>query len=73
MNNCPKCNNELDWDGKYFCRQCKCHFTKVGICPDCQSDMEKLAACGAVSYFCPQCNELKSKSRVTFRFDQADD
>jgi hypothetical protein len=35
--------------------------------------MEKLAACGAVSYFCPQCNELKSKSRVTFRFDQTDD
>ncbi|MDC0609134.1 zinc ribbon domain-containing protein [Vibrio sp.] len=72
MNDCPKCDKELDWDGKYFCTQCRVHFLKIGICPDCHSDLEKLNACGAANYFCNHCNELKSKTRVTFRFDETD-
>jgi predicted amidophosphoribosyltransferase len=34
------------------------------ICPDCGKDIEVLAACGAKSYFCNHCNELKSSARV---------
>ncbi|QLI83033.1 zinc ribbon domain-containing protein [Chitinibacter fontanus] len=34
------------------------------VCPDCGKELEVLAACGAKSYFCNHCNELKSSSRV---------
>ncbi|WP_373975342.1 zinc ribbon domain-containing protein [Chitinibacter sp. SCUT-21] len=34
------------------------------VCPDCGKEIEVLAACGAKSYFCNHCNELKSSSRV---------
>ncbi len=68
-NICPQCQSELGWDGQYLCENCSMHFTKIGYCPDCQSQLEKLQACGAASYFCnDKCNELKSKSRVTFEF-----
>ena len=67
-NCCPRCAQELEWDGYYHCAQCQCHFDKVGYCPDCGAVMEKLQACGAANYFCNQCNELKSKSRVRFEF-----
>ncbi|WP_081986445.1 zinc-ribbon domain-containing protein [Chitinibacter sp. ZOR0017] len=33
-------------------------------CPDCGQALEVLAACGAKSYFCNHCNELKSSQRV---------
>ncbi|HSC80018.1 MAG TPA: zinc-ribbon domain-containing protein [Chitinolyticbacter sp.] len=33
-------------------------------CPDCGQPLEVLQACGAKSYICPHCNELKSKSRI---------
>ena len=68
-NTCPQCQSELGWDGQYHCETCVMHFTKIGYCPDCQSQLEKLQACGSASYFCnDKCNELKSKSRVTFEF-----
>ena len=68
-NICPQCQSELGWDGQYHCEACATHYTKIGYCPDCQSQLEKLQACGAASYFCnDKCNELKSKSRVTFEF-----
>jgi predicted amidophosphoribosyltransferase len=34
------------------------------LCPDCGKPLEVLAACGAKSYFCNHCNELKSSARV---------
>ncbi|OBT27000.1 zinc ribbon domain-containing protein [Vibrio splendidus] len=72
-NICPKCQSELTWDGKYHCESCQVHFTKVGLCPECSSQLEKLQACGAASYFCnADCNELKSKSRVKFEFQPAE-
>ncbi|KPC52885.1 YfgJ family double zinc ribbon protein [Amantichitinum ursilacus] len=33
-------------------------------CPDCGQPLEVLVACGARSYFCNGCNELKSSQRV---------
>ncbi|MGF1752817.1 zinc ribbon domain-containing protein [Vibrio makurazakiensis] len=72
-NTCPECKAELIWDGGYLCEACQCHYTKVGLCPDCDSELEKLQACGAANYFCnSDCNELKSKSRVKFQFHSVD-
>ncbi|WP_394250607.1 zinc ribbon domain-containing protein [Vibrio profundi] len=68
-NQCPKCNQDLTWNGRYECGKCKTHYTKLAYCPDCDSQLEKLQACGSASYFCNgDCNELKSKSRVKFEF-----
>lgn len=67
-NICPKCDKELEWDGAYFCQPCDSHYKKIGYCPECDKELEKLQACGAASYFCNHCNELKSKSRVRFEF-----
>lgn len=72
-NTCPKCKAELSWDGRYLCEKCQHYYAKVGQCPDCDAELEKLQACGAASYFCNgSCNELKSKSRVKFQFRQVD-
>ncbi|MBF8999126.1 MULTISPECIES: zinc ribbon domain-containing protein [Vibrio] len=65
MNKCPICHKELTWEGPhYLCGECARHFKKVAFCPTCDNELEKLQACGSVSYFCPTCNELKSKSTV---------
>lgn len=65
---CPVCKQALEWDGQYHCCQCQQHFSHHAFCPDCEAELEKLQACGAASYFCNRCNELKSKSRVRFEF-----
>lgn len=36
----------------------------VMACPDCGKPVEVLQACGATSYFCNHCNELKSSQRI---------
>ncbi len=70
-NHCPHCETELTWqDGLYHCPHCDIQFKKISYCPDCKNVIEKLQACGAVSYFCNHCNELKSKSRVTHQFTE---
>ncbi|CAM3542709.1 hypothetical protein VA7868_02063 [Vibrio aerogenes CECT 7868] len=68
-NRCPECQQELSWDGNYCCSRCNAHYHKIAYCPDCKAELEKLAACGAVSYFCHSCNELKSKSNPATRFE----
>ncbi|EGQ9271526.1 zinc ribbon domain-containing protein [Vibrio parahaemolyticus] len=70
QNKCPDCEVELEWTGQYHCGQCESDFKKVGFCPDCGVELEKLQACGAANYFCNNCNELKSKSRVRFEFQK---
>ncbi|MEI8632385.1 zinc ribbon domain-containing protein [Vibrio sp. PP-XX7] len=66
---CPQCAETFIWDGQYYCSQCQHHYKKTAYCPDCQAELEKLSACGAVSYFCNSCNELKSKSNPKTRFE----
>ncbi|WGW01014.1 zinc ribbon domain-containing protein [Vibrio sp. YMD68] len=68
-NNCPECTTELEWDGAYLCVPCGEHYKKIGYCPECDKELEKLQACGSASYFCNSCNELKSKSRVKIVFE----
>ncbi|MFY2509507.1 DNA ligase [Vibrio pectenicida] len=63
---CPACDFDLIWQGNYHCVRCENDFNKLGYCLDCEAQLEKLQACGASNYFCNQCNELKSKSRVKF-------
>ena len=68
-NECPKCQSELRWQREgYHCDFCQIDFKKMAYCPDCSKEMEKLNACGAPSYFCHDCNELKSKSRAKTNF-----
>ncbi len=67
LNQCPACDEALEWDGQYYCPVCAIHYRKVAYCPDCQTELERLQACGAVSYFCPQCNEQKSKRNPKLR------
>lgn len=67
-NLCPNCSKELTWNGQYHCVDCNADFKKTGYCPACNGELEKLQACGAASYFCNQCNELKSKSKIQFEF-----
>ncbi|HAS3205027.1 TPA: DNA ligase [Vibrio cholerae] len=59
-NPCPTCGQELEWTGQYHCSACTVDY--------CGSELEKLQACGAANYFCNQCNELKSKSKIRFVF-----
>jgi hypothetical protein len=68
QNQCPICMKELEWDGQYHCTDCQQHFAKIGYCPTCETELEKLQACGATNYFCNHCNELKSKSKIRFEF-----
>ncbi len=67
-NPCPTCGQELEWTGQYHCSACTVDYCKVGFCPEGGSELEKLQACGAANYFCNQCNELKSKSKIRFVF-----
>ncbi|UTV27140.1 zinc ribbon domain-containing protein [Photobacterium atrarenae] len=69
-NTCPTCQRPLCWkDGGYYCEHCQHPVRKRAFCPDCEQALEKLNACGAASYFCPHCNELKSKSRARICFE----
>ncbi|UJF18952.1 zinc ribbon domain-containing protein [Vibrio sp. SS-MA-C1-2] len=71
MGQCPMCEQELTWQGDgYYCQSCQDHFNKVAFCPKCDQQVEKLKACGAVSYFCNHCNELQSKSKVRIEFQK---
>jgi hypothetical protein len=67
-NLCPKCDKELSWNGRYECESCNAAYVKMGYCPKCESELEKLQACGAANYFCNTCNELQSKSKIRFEF-----
>jgi predicted amidophosphoribosyltransferase len=69
-NLCPSCDKELEWDNGYVCSDCNKSYKKRAFCPDCEAELEKLQACGAASYFCNTCNELKSKSRARFVFEE---
>lgn len=33
-------------------------------CPKCYEELEEESACGSVSYFCPECKGLVSRSKI---------
>ena len=66
--NCPKCNGEVvrSGDFKRHCDACDIDFEIHIACKDCGEQLERLKACGAVSFWCNKCNELKSKSTAIY-------
>lgn len=69
MNQCPDCQSELAYqDGNYACPDCHVEFSKHAFCDICDHELERLNACGSVSYFCNQCNQLKSKSLARYEY-----
>ncbi|PKG40416.1 zinc ribbon domain-containing protein [Psychromonas sp. Urea-02u-13] len=66
--NCPKCEHELDRSGelKRHCESCNSDFKLFIACHECGDEIERLKACGAVSFWCNSCNELKSKSSAIY-------
>lgn len=62
---CPTHGTALEGRGKrWFCAACDAEYAVRGTCGDCGSTLEKVAACGASNWWCPRCNELKSKKAV---------
>lgn len=37
---------------------------KQYYCPHCQSELEEISGCGAISYFCNTCKKLISKKLI---------
>lgn len=66
--NCPKCEAELTRSGelKRHCEACDSNFELHVACNECGDQLERLKACGAVNFWCNNCNELKSKSTAVY-------
>ncbi|MGL4909692.1 MAG: zinc-ribbon domain-containing protein [Cetobacterium sp.] len=43
---------------------------KKAYCPECGEELEKLAACGSLSFWCNKCNELKSRKTVIYKSEE---
>jgi len=65
---CPQCEQPLQHSGdlKRHCEPCQRDFKLLISCHECGHEIERLRACGAVSFWCPHCNELKSKSSAVY-------
>lgn len=59
---CPQCAELLVRQGlELQCLACVRAWRERQLCPQCESELELLKACGAIDYFCPSCNTLQSK------------
>jgi len=69
---CPKCEHYLERSGelKRHCKGCDSNFKLLLNCSECGDEIERLKACGAVSFWCNECNELKSKSGVKYTIEE---
>ncbi len=69
---CPKCASELVRSGelKRHCESCQNDFILEITCNECGDEIERLKACGAVSFWCNQCNEMKSKSSAVYQLHE---
>lgn len=65
---CLKCNGLLEKTGKVnlYCPACDKAYGVKSTCGQCGDELERLIACGAVDFWCNQCNELKSKSSADY-------
>ncbi|MDX8336139.1 zinc ribbon domain-containing protein [Candidatus Cetobacterium colombiensis] len=71
MDKCLNCGNELEKIGnEYVCKVCKKRYIKKAYCPIDKSELEKLAACGSISYWCNTCNELKSRKDAIYKLEE---
>lgn len=66
---CPKCNETLK--GRkylYTCESCETEYEVNFKCEVCGSEPEVLASCGAVSFYCNSCNNMKSRTTMNKEF-----
>ncbi len=65
---CPACGKEgIDpRHASSSCQHCGKPFTVEPHCPQCDSELERVQACGAVDFFCNQCNNLVSKRSARY-------
>ena len=72
---CPECQTELTHNGesKRHCEHCHADFILNISCPQCEQPLQRLKACGAVSFWCDECNELKSKSTAVYSLNKQSD
>lgn len=69
---CPDCSAPLLRQGRELnCPTCVRVWTEQTLCPQCESELELLKACGAIDYFCPQCKVLQSKRTLLRRLQPA--
>lgn len=66
---CPNCAQPLQRSGEQLrhCRQCDVTFKLMIRCAQCNDELQRLKACGSVSFWCNCCNELKSKSSAVYQ------
>jgi hypothetical protein len=69
---CPNCQSELTRSGESMrhCEHCHSDFLLNISCPQCEQPLARLKACGAVNFWCNECNELKSKSKAVYSLIQ---
>lgn len=71
MDICLNCGETLEKIGnEYICKKCGKKYVKKAHCPKDKEELEKLAACGSVSYWCNRCNELKSRKDVIYSLEE---
>ena len=65
---CKTCVGKLEKTGKVtlYCPECDIHYGVKSSCKTCGDELERLIACGAVDFWCNECNELKSKSSADY-------
>jgi len=69
---CPTHQTPLISRGRlWHCEQCEADYRERGLCADCGSELEHMAACGASNWWCPRCNELKSSKTVKVEMAKA--
>ncbi|AGB41235.1 Protein of unknown function (DUF1407) [Halobacteroides halobius DSM 5150] len=72
---CQKCNNIMRDKGEsnYFCKCCD-EYTPyeikdvINFCDRCGEKVEVIKGCGSISFFCNNCNELRSKKKVETKY-----
>jgi len=66
---CPQCASELQRsdESMRYCGACQLAFHITIRCVQCSSPLQRLNACGAVSFWCDTCNELKSKRSAIYQ------
>lgn len=66
---CPACGGEGERRSAngWHCTACGHDARLSAHCDRCGAALERLAACGAVNYFCNACGELKSRSQADYR------
>lgn len=70
---CPSCHQE-GLDPRYnptTCSACGKSYSVTSKCPKCNTELERVKACGAVDFFCNHCNELVSKRQAQYELTEA--